>query len=576
MRIHQKNKFIESSSGVWMSQGAQQAFAYSDGSEIEQRLEKILKGANDLSSSSYELMSHITDWPTEYHLTGKRANLLKGIDLSKVNRVLELGCGCGSITRYLGELGIEVDSVEGSPIRAELARLRTRDQDNVTISTANFNEIEFEADYYDLVLFVGVTEYAGRFSRQETDVAALQELLAQAKGSLNAKGVVLVAIENRTGAKYLMGACEDHYGKPFVGINNYPQSEGIRTYTKGEWLEQITDAGFSESEFLYPFPDYKIPTSLLSENCLKQDAFAYRHTEELRSRDYLRPFKPASREVLQWEAYAANQQIDEYANSFLILIGNNKAAIESMSVYDFAHFPSFTKQADYAVTTTKLANSSQVDYSVGLNANGNTNSAEISEAFVSGIQLSAHWVRELISELNDEKFIAALKVYFEYLKSQSDSERLIANLPNQIFVSPSSAGDVDTWQLTRQNLPLPDNEAVSPELALYRALRFMWTSYRELLQDAYGHIAQGWSLEAWFINIYQSIGNPITAIQLSELIELDEAYRKKVYLASAVIDVAQSFLPDSDVPAPQAEPIVKASLPRRVARRIKRSMISSD
>jgi len=134
------------------------------------------------------------------------------LNITYQTRVLELGCGCGSITRYLGEQNkLHIDAIEGSQTRARLAALRCNDLPNVTISSANFNEIEIPEDYYDLVLFVGVTEYAGRFSKRKTDQEALADLLSLGKKVAKSDGVVLVAIENRLGVKYLLGASEDHY-----------------------------------------------------------------------------------------------------------------------------------------------------------------------------------------------------------------------------------------------------------------------------------------------------------------------------------------------------------------------------
>jgi 2-polyprenyl-3-methyl-5-hydroxy-6-metoxy-1,4-benzoquinol methylase len=105
------NKLVENEHGVYVHPAAQKDFAYSDGSETEQYLRKVLKQSSDLSSYSVELKSHIRDWGSEYHLTPLRANLLRGFDLSSCKRILELGCGCGAITRYLGEQGAAVDSI---------------------------------------------------------------------------------------------------------------------------------------------------------------------------------------------------------------------------------------------------------------------------------------------------------------------------------------------------------------------------------------------------------------------------------------------------------------------------------
>lgn len=333
-RLAALNNFKQANDGVYRAEGDKQEFNYSDGAESEKALRNILEEATDLSSDSKELQAKISDWPSEYHLSVTRANLLRALNLSGVKRVLELGCGCGSITRYLGEQeGINIDSVEGSPIRAALARLRCRDFNQVEISTANFNEIELPKHEYDLVLFVGVTEYAGRFSKAKTDQDALNDLLAMGKRACKPDGAVLVAIENRLGMKYALGASEDHYAVPFVGIKNYPQSTGIRTYSKSEWEEQIGLAGFKHKNLLLPFPDYKIPTVVITENCdaeLAKDGLS-----QLQSRDYSQPFEVGDSmgesEEMLWHSLVQANNLADHSNSFMWLLGDDASRLEMLS-----------------------------------------------------------------------------------------------------------------------------------------------------------------------------------------------------------------------------------------------------
>ncbi len=328
-RVAELNEFKKNAQGVFSADEDGSDFNYSDGQASEKALYDILSEAKDLSSDSQELQDKITDWPTEYHLSTTRANLLRALNLSGVKRVLELGCGCGSITRYLGEqTDIEVDAVEGSKTRAALAKLRCVELENVQISSANFNDIELPTAEYDLVLFVGVTEYAGRFSSANSDQEALQELLAMGKRAAKADGVVLVAIENRLGLKYALGANEDHYALPYVGIQNYPQADGIRTYSKAEWLEQISAANFSQSELLLPFPDYKVPTRVVHESLEPEKVL-----ELLRgcaSRDYAQQFS-IHNEPQVWSALAQSQSLAEHSNSFLWLLGNDAERISEVS-----------------------------------------------------------------------------------------------------------------------------------------------------------------------------------------------------------------------------------------------------
>ena len=82
-------------------------FPYSDGAEVESRLFNIVRSAGDRSTFSRELASAITDWPSEYHLSSGRHCLLRPLGIGPQDRVLELGCGCGAITRFLGESGAQ-------------------------------------------------------------------------------------------------------------------------------------------------------------------------------------------------------------------------------------------------------------------------------------------------------------------------------------------------------------------------------------------------------------------------------------------------------------------------------------
>ncbi len=358
--IAQQNGFSLNEQGVFQAKDEIRPFNYSDGEESERALMSILENAKDLSSSSDELQKHIVDWPTEYHLSSTRANLLRAINLDGVFRVLELGCGCGSITRYLGEQpNVTVDAVEGSPVRASLAKLRCRDLDNVQISTANFNDIEVPEGEYDLVLFVGVTEYAGRFSNAKTDQEAVNELLKMGQRACKTDGVVLVAIENRLGMKYALGANEDHYATPFIGLDDYPSSTGIRTYSHQEWLAQIEKANFTHSELLLPFPDYKIPTVVFSQQCDAE--VAIKALKNIQSRDYSSAFNLGSNEWRLWQTVINAQTVAEHSNSFLWLLGNDKQRMEKMATPVLSQFDQPEHQYSLVSEEQEVGEMRQID-----------------------------------------------------------------------------------------------------------------------------------------------------------------------------------------------------------------------
>ena len=121
---------------IWQ-RSAEQTIAYSDGYIVENRLLEVMKNSKDLSSTSTELQAAIQDWPSEYHLSWVRSNLLRSLQLYKTDEILELGCGCGAISRFLGETVAKVVAVEGSKERAKIAAERCRDLPNVDVYCDN-------------------------------------------------------------------------------------------------------------------------------------------------------------------------------------------------------------------------------------------------------------------------------------------------------------------------------------------------------------------------------------------------------------------------------------------------------
>ena len=539
-KLIQLNQFTQGENKVWFDASKGDVdFGYSDGQEIEHRLREILSNAQDLSHTSYELKSHIVDWPTEYHLSPVRSNLIRALNLKGVKRVLELGCGCGSITRYLGDYQhedgstLEVDSVEGSPVRAELAALRCRDLPHVNVSTANFNDIEFPADYYDLVLYVGVTEYAGRFSSRETDEEALQDLLTLAKRATTAEGVVMVAIENRTGFKYVEGANEDHYAKPYIGVHNYAQPAGIRTYTKKEWQEQMQAADFAATEFIYTFPDYKVPTIFLGEKYVDDNPYSHNHLEGCRSRDYIKDFHYASKEALFWESTAASKTMGDYANSFMLLMSASETSIAQMSQHDFLHLPSYQRKLEFCMSIAKPKGQDAIvrDYIVDAPDNRNEVAEQLihhrieKEAFVQGPMLSVEWSRSLISYPDLTVFENYLREYFAYLdQCQSAGTLSIDLLPNNIILT--DAGKQyhvvdEEWQVVSE---------LTAEYVYFRAILFFYTAYPDFVEEKAipERYRQTFTLEDWLRYGFQVIGKPLSVDDLFAFANANEQFQNTI------------------------------------------------
>ncbi|MEH6589916.1 MAG: class I SAM-dependent methyltransferase [Halioglobus sp.] len=307
------NSLVLGDNGIFVEEG-HESIAYTDGKDVERYLHRAFTSCSDLSSTSAELESWIKDWPSEYHLSRGRAQLLNGLSYDSSATVMEVGCGCGAITRFLGETFDQVISVEGSISRAKLARLRCREQDNVSIISAPFQNIRFKKKF-DIIFCIGVFEYSQFFVDGEDPYSAIIRYFSD---HLTEDGVLVLAIENQFGLKYFASASEDHSGRRYDGIEGYYRGNGTaRTFGKDE-LRAIVQKDFPQVDFCFPFPDYKIVNGLVDEQALEKI-----DTGELighfTSRDYSKPYRPNFSERRAWLEIARNNQVAFFANSFLAL-----------------------------------------------------------------------------------------------------------------------------------------------------------------------------------------------------------------------------------------------------------------
>ena len=302
-------------SAVWVLADSK-IFPYTEGPSSEYYLKKVFASAKDVSSDSYELEGWIKDWPSEYHLSRKRSQLLRGFPFDPSKKVLEVGCGCGAITRFLGETFDRVVAVEGSLTRASLARMRTRDLDNVSILCAPFQTVKFK-ERFDIIFCIGVFEYSNMFVDSPDP---FDFILRYFRDMLTPDGVVFIAIENQFGLKYFSSSREDHTDIMFDGLEGYPRY-GKKEKTFGyQELKDLLAAYFDAIDFYFPYPDYKTPSCILSERCFHK-VKAGELVGSIPSNRYMDSPKPLFDERLVLLELDKNGMLPFFSNSFLVIAG---------------------------------------------------------------------------------------------------------------------------------------------------------------------------------------------------------------------------------------------------------------
>lgn len=254
---------------------------------------------------------------SDEHLTGAaRANLLRPFEFSPTQRVLELGCEAGIITRHLGESGAEVVAIENIPGLAVLAEKRCRDLPNVRVICDDPLSAEVSGQF-DVITLIGTPERTAEATDDPLDA-----LLVRSIALLKEDGLLMLAIDNPLGLKYFNGCPEEGSGIPFFSFHGRGDSAACG---RQALIGKLARAGLEIMEFLFPFPDYRLPNLILSERALQDSrlnvADLLIHNTD---RNYPETRHRAFAEDLAWRTVIQNRLLPDLANSFLVVAKKNK------------------------------------------------------------------------------------------------------------------------------------------------------------------------------------------------------------------------------------------------------------
>lgn len=278
---------------------------YSDG-DIEKDLLQLIMEEPDVE----KILAEDDRWPVLYHFSPVRQNILEWYPFKKDASVLEIGAGCGAISGVLCRNAKHVTSVDLSKRRSLINANRNKEYDNLTIMVGNFNDVVLK-EKYDYITLIGVLEYAGYYTDDEHPFEAF---LKKISGYLKEDGKLLIAIENKFGLKYWAGCREDHIATFFGGIEGYSKDSYVRTFSKNELAHMLEQAGFSEHTFYYPYPDYKLPEKIFSDEYLPhENELNVNHRNFDRNRVRLFDENKVYGELIRAEMFP------EFSNSFLIV-----------------------------------------------------------------------------------------------------------------------------------------------------------------------------------------------------------------------------------------------------------------
>ena len=379
---------------------------YTDGA-IEDEMLEIAKTCPEEKWN--QVIAERKSWPILYHYSHIRENILSWIPFTGNESVLEIGAGCGAVTGALCKKAAKVTCIELSRKRSMINAWRHKDFRNLQILMGNFQDIERNlTDKYDYITLIGVFEYGEAYIQSETPYVDFLKIISR---HLKPDGKIVLAIENRLGLKYWAGCTEDHFGTLFEGLEGYPTTNGVKTFSRKELSEILRKAGNLQAEWYYPFPDYKLPMTIYSDKRLPAKGELNRlETNYDRLRLQLFQESPV------YDSLIENDLYPEFANSFLLLIGKDSVKTETI----YAKF-SNERNPKFSIRTEIGENNTGMRYVRKLPADQNA-SGHVKKLEKISRELTTFYGREGL-ELNS-CYAEEDGVRLEYLEGETLEERL--------------------------------------------------------------------------------------------------------------------------------------------------------
>lgn len=520
---------------------------YSDGT-IEDEMLSIVQRCEERELN--RMIREHYSWAFLYHFSHIRHNIVSWLPIKKSQSVLEIGSGCGAVTGALAKMADHVTCIELSKKRSLINANRNKQYDNIEIKVGNFTDIEPNlSEKYDYITLIGVFEYAENYIGGKSPYT---EFLKRMKQHLKPDGRIVIAIENRIGMKYLAGCKEDHVSRIGEGLDHYSSSFGVRTFDKKELCNLFEQAGFSGYQFYYPYPDYKLPLDIYSDEILPQKGALYQNDNNL-DQARMRLFDETS----AFDKAIELGVFEEISNSFEVILNNSQ--IDALMQEDkeaqivFAGFsndrrPEYTvvtkilKDADgeFYITKTSCDDSGK-KHVEDIFENAHTmqvsceesglffpsminRDGERSFSFVDGITLDSLLDKYLFSDRMDlfyevfDLFVARIKrVSTQYINPQI--------LPSNIMISAEKWYLMDCeWIYENSRTPVA---GMDEQYVIYRALHH----YREgsknrskhlKQKDFYGHF----DLDDEKIAFYESVDKDYEDARNGDYYQLDTAKKE--------------------------------------------------
>lgn len=276
------------------------------------RLCEVFHNAKD--EDFEEILQTDKSWWAFYHLSEMRKGLFAWYDFKKDAVLLEVDADFGALTGGFCDQCAEVVATESSLDKARAIADRYKARDNLKVyagAVEDFDYTQFHGKF-DYIVLYDVLERKGYGYAEKK---AYIEYLTLMKGMLKADGRILLVVTNRYGLQYWCGQRDRFSGKPFDGINHYPDGTDAYAFEKGELNDLLKESGFRDFKYFYPLPDARIPQIICTDGNFKDENVSDRITFYDVEENTL-----VARERCLYSDFMKNGVFGYFANSFFVEI----------------------------------------------------------------------------------------------------------------------------------------------------------------------------------------------------------------------------------------------------------------
>lgn len=298
----------------------------------------------------------------------------------------------------------------------------------INLQSVSINEFNISGEY-DYITLIGTYEYAPNFINDKEPYLAFLKLLKQ---HLKANGKILLAIDNRLGIKYFVGAKSEHYDKIFEGLESEIRNKKANLLLKREIERYIKEANFENYKFYYPLSDYKNTSSIFTDEFLPKS----------NSSKIIYPINYENGSIVIFNEVNAIKQIcdknkfADFTNSYFVEISNN---IINNNI-KFVNYNIFRKEKyrliliidgntvrKYALTSNgkeHIRNMSKYIkhlIKIGFNVIEKVENDTIISEFINKEELDKRIVKK-IKEDNIEEAYKEIENWFDYIKQRLEKE----------------------------------------------------------------------------------------------------------------------------------------------------------